>query len=260
MEKSIFATHLKEIMKTKDKIETRNGKTKIVKKYTQTDLANDLGYSVDTVKSWTKSNGTLPTLETLKTIAELFNVDTAYLLGEQPCKHHEEQTICDVTMLSEESATVLRYLDIDSSDILSEFITHPQFEFLLSTMIHFIRFSQNESFVSYDKGIDEFEHIDMDITTQKALKKYVITDTFSKILDDLFEYHNDLEFEIIKLKDLEIDSIWYAIEQQDDISFIESLIDEFQTKLKKISPKDPLCTYSHQYFIENIETIAKQRP
>ena len=51
MEKSIFATRLREIMKTKDKIETHNGKTKIIKKYTQNDLATDLKYSVDTVKS-----------------------------------------------------------------------------------------------------------------------------------------------------------------------------------------------------------------
>ena len=90
MKKSIFTTRLKNAMKTKDKFEEYNGKKRLLKRYTQTDLANDLGYSVDTIKRWTKTNGSLPPLETLRKLAKLLNVDTAYLLGEQECKHHEE--------------------------------------------------------------------------------------------------------------------------------------------------------------------------
>lgn len=247
MYKSIFATRFKECCKEKG--------------YTQEDVANKPNITIDGLKHHLRSGKcTPPPVDLVLKIANILDVDAEYLINEQRiCKHYKSETICDVTMLNEESAEVLRYLDINSVDILNEILTHSKFEYMLAQIVHFVCFSRNEEYISYDMGDGSKSPIDTDTETQKALKKYIVTETFSKILDDIYDFHSDTEFEIIKLKDLEIDMIASSIEENDDKEFIDYLIESFQQKLKKLDASDPLCSYSSEYFIQNIASIMKAR-
>lgn len=206
-----------------------------------------------------KKEGRIPDIHVLLDFCTAFDCELGWLLGEQDCKHYKNQTICDVTMLNEGSAEVLRYLDSNSAEMLDELLIHPKFEYMLAQIVHYVRFSRNEELVSYDTALDYQESIDADKETQKALKKYQITDTFSKILDDLYSIYDDLEFEIEKVKDLGIDMIAHSIEQNDDLEDISYWIEKFQQELMKLSPSDPLCYRSDDYFIQNIEKIMKER-
>ncbi|MGN0496196.1 MAG: helix-turn-helix domain-containing protein [Lachnospiraceae bacterium] len=247
MDKGIFTTRFKDCCKEKG--------------YKYEDVASKIGISVDGLKHYLrKSNPNFPPLDVVIKMAEIFDVDIEYLVNEhRGCKKYESETICDVTMLNEESAEVLRYLDSNSAEMLGELLIHPKFEYMLAQIVHYVRFSRNEELVSYDTALDYQESIDADKETQKALKKYQITDTFSKILDDLYYIYDDLEFEIEKVKDFGIDMIAHSIEQNDDLEDISYWIVKFQQELMKLSPSDPLCYRSDDYFIQNIEKIMKER-
>ena len=201
MKKSIFTTRLREIMRTKDKTENYNKKTKIIKKYTQTDLANDLGYTVDTIKSWTKTNGTLPPLRTIMDIAKLFNVDTAYLLGEQPCKHHEEQTICDVTMLNEQSANILTNLSRLECEVLNNLITHSDFKSWLFSMYDFVHSHNKNTHITNSADMYNFntEDIETHSFTKNALK-YKSTELLGTIMEDIYKQNVQEENNKLALK------------------------------------------------------------
>lgn len=199
MKKSIFTTRLKNAMKTKDKFEEYNGKRRLLKRYTQTDLANDLGYSVDTIKRWTKTNGSLPPLETLRKLAKLLNVDTAYLLGEQECKHHEEQTICDVTMLNEQSANILTNLSEFEFEILNNLIVHPDFKDWLHSMYEFTH-SHNIITTTINTGIfADTGNAENHSYTKNALK-YRVTDLLGDIIEDIYKKNIQKENEKLALK------------------------------------------------------------
>ena len=91
MKKSIFNTRLKSTAKEQG--------------YTQQTLAEKMYVSVETVKKWYTT--TMPDLDTVRELANELDVDVAFLLGDIECKHHEEQTIKDVTGLSKESCVNL---------------------------------------------------------------------------------------------------------------------------------------------------------
>lgn len=79
MDNCVFTTRFKECYKKKG--------------YTQEDVAEKLGISLNGLKNYLRTkNDKLPPLDLLKRIAELLDVDTAYLLGEIDCKKiHSKQ-------------------------------------------------------------------------------------------------------------------------------------------------------------------------
>lgn len=97
MNKSIFGTRFKNELKSQG--------------YTFVSFAKKLGYTEDAIKRWTRTkNPSMPNLETMRKIADILNVDMSYLLGDQECRHHQEQTIMDVTGLSKEACETLWYM------------------------------------------------------------------------------------------------------------------------------------------------------
>ena len=99
MNKSIFGTRFKNELKSQG--------------YTFVSFAKKLGYTEDAIKRWTRTkNPSMPNLETMRKIADILNVDMSYLLGDQECRHHEEQTIMDVTGLSQEACENLAKLRV----------------------------------------------------------------------------------------------------------------------------------------------------
>lgn len=68
-------------------------------------LAEKLGYSEDAVKGWLRrKDNHFPNIDKLVELSEIFDVDVAYLLGEQDCKKISTQRIVDLTGLDEEAA------------------------------------------------------------------------------------------------------------------------------------------------------------
>lgn len=268
MKKSIFTTRLKNAMKTKDKFEEYNGKRRLLKRYTQTDLANDLGYSVDTIKRWTKTNGSLPPLETLRKLAKLLNVDTAYLLGEQECKHHEEQTICDITLLNEQSADTLTNLNEFESEVLNSLINHPNFKTWLYSVYDFTHShnirttTHNVAFMPNSERTGE-EHI----YTKNALK-YQTTDLLGNMLEDIYTQNTQEENKKLAIK--EFAELIYLIDDmiiQNTIYFDEKtqtfqtrshtdFTDFVQKQLAHINAltnnKEKLYQYEPSFYINNI--------
>lgn len=103
MKKSIFGTRFKNELKSQG--------------YTFVSFAKKLGYTEDAIKRWTRTkNPSMPNLETMRKIADILNVDMSYLLGDQECRHHEEQTIMDVTGLSQEACENLAKLRVYDDD------------------------------------------------------------------------------------------------------------------------------------------------
>lgn len=57
------------------------------------DVAKKTGIGLETVRSHCRSHSNMPRLDYLEAYSKLFNVDTAYLFGEQKCRnHHDNQT------------------------------------------------------------------------------------------------------------------------------------------------------------------------
>lgn len=263
MEKSVFATRLEKIMGTKDKFETYKGKTKRIKKYTQQDLANDLGYSVDTVKSWNKSNGTFPTLETIKRISELFNVNTAYLLGEQDCKRHEEQTICDVTMLNEQSASVLTKLSEFEFEVLNNLLTHPSFNAWLFSIYDFTH-SHNKRTSTTDTGVMfGGEKMETHSFAKNALK-YKASDLFGNMLEDIYT-QNEIEENKKRAWTWFIELIYIINEVKDYVSNNDTeyqrLLVQISETLKKLNVltnnQEKLYQYPPEFYIENLKYLSE---
>lgn len=218
----------------------------------------NIGYTREGLYKLLK-NKRIPDIHVLLRFCDAFDCELEWLLNtEQTCKHYKNQTICDaIWPLSEESANILRHLTIDDVEILDDLISHSQFEYLLAEINHFIKYSRNEELFSHDIGSKEFENIDLDNNSLKSIKKYIVTDAFSKILDDLYDLHNDIEFEVEKLKDEYFDLIKYCIEKKEDTDYIAFLTKNFQSKLRKLSPYDPLCAHNHTYIIKHIEELSK---
>lgn len=87
MNKSKFITRFKECYKEKG--------------YTQEELAEKLNLSINGLKYYLRTkNDKLPPLDLLKRMAEILEVDTAYLLEEIDCKKISLQTVCDCTYLN----------------------------------------------------------------------------------------------------------------------------------------------------------------
>lgn len=118
MSKSIFGTRLKYELK-------RQG-------YTFVSFADKLGYTEDAIKRWTRTkNPSMPNLETMRRIADILNVDMSYLIGDQECRHHQEQTIQDVTGLSQEACENLVKIKYDKeiAIIFDELLKGKSFEY-----------------------------------------------------------------------------------------------------------------------------------
>lgn len=69
--------------------------------YTQESLSEKTGIKKCTIAKYSKqSNYDLPSLETMKLLADTLEVDVAYLLGEIDCEHWQQHSVQEVTGLS----------------------------------------------------------------------------------------------------------------------------------------------------------------
>ncbi len=260
MENSVFGTNLKIAMQNKDEYHKDNGKNKRTKKYTMEHLAIDTGYSVHTIHGWTKKGGRLPSLIEIKKIADILNVDTAYLLGEQVCQRNASQTICNVTKLNETAAKVLSELDGIEADIMNELLNHENFNRLILFAWDYTHSHNKE--VAIINTLDGSKDLPHTKESQREIMKYRATDTFGKILDDIYDAHlqdainakfgfilSEMKREIepfIKYKDVD--------EARQNLLGLASY---WQNEIKKLRLDFPICKLTPEQIIDNFNIIKE---
>lgn len=261
MESSIFGTRLKIAMRNKDTYHNDNGKRKRTKRYTKSDLANEIGYTVDAISGWTKKKGTLPNPTKLKEIADILDVDTAYLLGEQICQRNANQTICNVTELNEQSAQVLTNLKDITADIMNELLNHTDFERLLLTIYEYTRSHNN--IVTIKNTIDGSEYTPYSGDAQRQVMKYRASETFGKILDDIYKSHQNVMTQIKSYSILKkmIDTInsYLPVCQTDEehMTKLLKIISIDQNQISELEPDSIICKFTPEQIIENFDKIKE---
>lgn len=161
-------------------------------------FAKEMNYSQEsrqTVANW-ENGKTLPCLEDLLKMCELFGCELGYLLCEHDNKTREATDVCKALGISKEAEAELK--KIKNSDYRETLITLSQmieseYFFKLLKAIHLYRFNFNkhqlvfynyeeEEIVSKALGCDKYTDVREHI---KASSRYLIEETFMKILDDL---------------------------------------------------------------------------
>lgn len=176
MNKCVFTTRFKECYKEKG--------------YTQEDVAEKLGISLNGLKNYLRTkNDKLPPLDLLKRIAELLDVDTAYLLGEIDCKKNSQQAIYDITGLTKESASIISKHSKNYSAMFCSFINHLATTIYLEDLCDLVfefEFMDNETVTIESKRENKKQYYSSAFAERKVLKAKII-DLFDKILDELFD-------------------------------------------------------------------------
>lgn len=162
----IFVQNLKRLIK-------REGLTNAL-------LAEKLDYSEHAVKKWLrKTEENFPTLTTLVKISEIFNVDVAYLLGEQECEKISVQRITDLTGLTEEAASVL---EKDSLNVLvlNDILSSKYFQKLILDVFAYTH-SHHSTIELKDKTA-----LQLDYNISSDVTKFNASNTFVKILEEIY--------------------------------------------------------------------------
>lgn len=184
MDKRIFTTRFKECYKEKG--------------YTQEDVAEKLGISLNGLKNYLRTkNEKLPPLDLLKRIAELLDVDTAYLLGEIDCKKNSQQAIYDITGLTKESASIISKQSNNYSAMFCSFINHLAPTIYLKDLYDLVfefEFMDNETVTIESKRDNKKQYYSSAFAERKVLKAKII-DLFDKILDEIFDTSHNLDEE-----------------------------------------------------------------
>lgn len=145
-------------------------------------LAEKLNYSEHAVKRWLKKKEEhFPNMDKLVELSEIFDVDVAYLLGEQECEKIKTQRIVDLTGLSEESADRLKY-DPIAGDVINEIVKSKHFDDFARNAWKFARSHYMDVTI---KDRSAF-HID-DTGSASDILKFNATTVFTKILEEMYE-------------------------------------------------------------------------
>ncbi len=260
MENSVFATNLRIAMRNKDEYHIDNGKRKRTKKYKMQDLANDIGYSLNTVNGWTKTNGSVPDFETMKKVANTLNVDVAYLIGEQKCQHNIDQTICDITELNETSAKVLSGLNGISADMMNELLNHKDFDRLILFAWDYTH-SHNKK-VTITNTLDDSKDLPLVNDAQREMMKYRVVDTFGKILDDIYDAHQeeatDAKLGSIIRKMINEIAPYTQYKDEDEVrQHLLKIISYWQDEIKDLRPDLLICKFTTEQILDNFDLIKE---
>lgn len=261
MANSVFGTNLKIAMRNKDEYHTDNGKRKCTKPYKISDLATDIGYTEHAIHGWTKKDGGLPNSTMLKKIADILDVDTAFLLGEQVCQRNACQTICDVTELNETSAKVLSQLKGVKSSAINELLSHADFE-KLALYIWQYTHSQNNEIVIYDTvGEKPSESYSGD--AQKELMKYRVSEVFGRIIDDIFNSHREeaihkkLNSILLEMR-TNIESCIQGKNNKYTRKGLTKMVSNYLSNIRKLYPNYGLCKFSPKEIIDNFDSLKEK--
>lgn len=124
------------------------------KPFSQQDLADEIGSKKNTVVNWERRNGdnTIPPIDKLYELAELYDCDITYLLCEHDYRHSIDVDICDATGLSEEA---VEYLTARQAQMKKFYERHSEYPITKNSTPDFISYF----IVNGDKAIDSISKI-----------------------------------------------------------------------------------------------------
>lgn len=179
MKKSIFTTRFKECCKEKG--------------YTQQIVAEKLNISINGLKHHLRSkNPNFPPLDLLIKMAEIFDVDVAYLLGDINCKTCAEQKLFDISGLSKKPISLISKISEDYSwefcRLVEIFAETAYLDELLDAIDdHCSAFDNNVASIRTEHKTSYYSTINI-----KEIAKAKIITIINKIIDDLSEFHLSL--------------------------------------------------------------------
>ena len=225
---------------------------------TQVGLAGKIGYSLDTVRGWTKRGKHFPNMDKLIELSEFFNVDVAYLLGEQNCRKIETQRITDLTGLSEASAETLQ--NEVTIDILDELLSHNDFYKLMHNIWLYCH-SHTAKIEIEDESSVGIEYPSTTSKENKEMIKFAATDTFSRILDSLWNKNEETMLYALDEKNI-IELFSYICEYYDLAKENSKAMDNMKELIKirlenlKSDSFKALKKFSPEEIFEHYEEIA----
>ena len=161
----IFVQNLKQLIK-------REGLTNAL-------LAEKLDYSEHAVKRWLKTTEkNFPPLTTLVKISEIFNVDVAYLLGEQECEKISIQRVSDLTGLTDEAASTLKK-DSLTVLVLNDILSSKRFQKLILDIFAYTH-SHHSAIELKDKTA-----LQLDFNISSDVTKFNASNTFVEIFNEI---------------------------------------------------------------------------
>lgn len=131
---------------------------------TQSDFAEALNVSIDSVRNWEQGR-ILPEMETLFKICDLLDCDLDYLTGRIEQKTHDLQYISDYMGLSEETINTLTALPGTQKELLCKMIETKDF---VSVMSDISKLSDKDS-ISNSVSDMIISHIGRSLKNQKSL-------------------------------------------------------------------------------------------
>lgn len=223
MEKCIFTTRFKNCCKEKG--------------YTQQDVADKLNITIDGLKHHLRSNNPhFPPLDLIIKMAEIFDVDVGYLIGDIDCKRYSMQKISDITPFNEEVISMVskQSKDFDKSfcmfiALIAKSINVETLCGLFSDYI-FLNLDDATITIDRDKGRTYYRYA----PAKKEALKVKIQSEFDNILDELFT------------KNLNID-------EKKSCEMCINLLDMIDNELL-ITDNELLCD-KIKYYLKEIESI-----
>lgn len=127
---------------------------------TQQEIADVIGVAQSTYALYEKGDRE-PSLDAICKLADHYNVTTDYLLGTSDCKKADNQTVHDITGLSEDAIEVLKLIkQMAFSDVLSELITSSGFISALQQINQFLALNLNGKYhaIVTKDDLEKLEH------------------------------------------------------------------------------------------------------
>ncbi len=230
---------------------------------TYAELACKLDYEECTIKGWSRKAGGFPNMDKLIHLSCIFDVDIAYLLGDQNCTKIKSQRIQDLSGLDESAANIIESINDNkrNSYVLNRLLTHKDFPRLLETMFQYAH-CHNVEIKMEDKTLSTDNFFPFTDSKKKTAFKFTATDTFSEILEDMYrENEQSMEYArgdaILK----EMFSVIHRYKHEDDnYDTTESLIKIIDACLK-ILPNYRIYNivrkFGSEYILKNYMEISK---
>lgn len=243
--KSIFATRFKKLYKAK--------------RWTQVALASRFNLSTDTIKGWTRNTTGLPTLEHLLDICKEFDVDLGYLIGQQDFKKAASQRIHDLTGLNENTTNFLCQLKESDRRIIDALFADTESMKYLLAAIGDYSLSHNSTLIMKDETLKYEERLR---GNGKSVPRHKSIDTFTEIIDRIYEDNTQLAIELRKarlyegMEDVLIE--YKKMDAQERISLKEKalrLLLSYQTALKEIGDNSKITSLNMEQVLDVTELL-----
>ncbi len=234
-QKRIFSANLKSAMKSKD--------------ISKLQLANKLGYSLDTISKYTSAKAPqFPPLEIMGIIAKELNVDVAYLLGEIDCKKVSAQRLQDITNLSTKSSNTLSELCKNDiyKEMLDSLFSSDYIKIVLTDLYQYLHCHNKRVYVN-DMILKE-EELYTDKPLQKIYKSSAL-DSYGKMIEELFNNNDKSANEMFALT--------YFKEMLELIDSLVSDIGTEETYYNEETEELTTCKLSHEEIVNTVNNYLK---